>query len=123
MIIRTKTSHLLYMYIYCIMYSTCSVQYNSVYYNTVQYIVLGLVAVLQNKAFVQCTMITILFLFGVLLFFFAIHLKNVYSSLSPGLETHTVYPQGLSCTLPIEHQQRLLKCIKGLENSSMVQCG
>ncbi len=32
-----------------------------------------------------------------------------------GFESDLVYPQGLSCTLPPEEQQRLVNCAQGLE--------
>lgn len=36
-----------------------------------------------------------------------------------GLNSSIIYPSGLSCTLPAEKQEELIKCIPGLENAKM----
>lgn len=36
-----------------------------------------------------------------------------------GLDSPITYPSGLSCTLPAEKQEELIKCIPGLENAKM----
>lgn len=36
-----------------------------------------------------------------------------------GLDSPLIYPAGLSCTLPADKQEELIKCIPGLENSKM----
>ncbi|KAK3850597.1 hypothetical protein Pcinc_042708 [Petrolisthes cinctipes] len=40
-----------------------------------------------------------------------------------GLDSSLVYPQGLSCTMPAEHQQALLRLIPGLQHCEMVTPG
>ncbi|KAK1134145.1 hypothetical protein K0M31_011927 [Melipona bicolor] len=40
-----------------------------------------------------------------------------------GLNSPIIYPSGLSCTLPAEKQEELVKCIPGLENAKMVKPG
>ena len=40
-----------------------------------------------------------------------------------GFDTHVVYPQGMSCTLPAEHQIKLFNSILGLENAKLLQFG
>ncbi|XP_063601325.1 protein MTO1 homolog, mitochondrial-like [Penaeus indicus] len=40
-----------------------------------------------------------------------------------GLESELVYPQGLSCTMPPEHQQKMIRLIPGLENCKMIVPG
>ncbi|XP_043605555.1 protein MTO1 homolog, mitochondrial [Bombus pyrosoma] len=40
-----------------------------------------------------------------------------------GLDSPLTYPSGLSCTLPAEKQEELIKCIPGLENAKMVRPG
>ncbi|CAD5121004.1 DgyrCDS9548 [Dimorphilus gyrociliatus] len=40
-----------------------------------------------------------------------------------GLSSNVIYPQGLSCTLPAELQQKLINTIPGLENAKMLQPG
>lgn len=40
-----------------------------------------------------------------------------------GFETHVVYPQGMSCTLPAEYQEKLFQTIEGLENVKLLQYG
>lgn len=40
-----------------------------------------------------------------------------------GLDSPLVYPQGLSCTLPAELQQKLVNCIQGLENAKIIKPG
>ena len=36
-----------------------------------------------------------------------------------GLDSPLIYPQGLSCTLPEDKQQDLIRCISGLENAEI----
>lgn len=36
-----------------------------------------------------------------------------------GLDSPLIYPSGLSCTLPEEKQEELVKCIPGLENARL----
>ncbi|XP_013384295.1 protein MTO1 homolog, mitochondrial [Lingula anatina] len=40
-----------------------------------------------------------------------------------GLDTHLVYPQGMSCTLPAEQQVHMMRTIQGLENVDVVKPG
>ncbi len=40
-----------------------------------------------------------------------------------GFNTHVVYPQGMSCTLPAEYQVKLFRQIAGLENVELLQYG
>lgn len=40
-----------------------------------------------------------------------------------GFETNVVYPQGMSCTLPAEYQEKLFQTIEGLENVKLLQYG
>ena len=42
---------------------------------------------------------------------------------SLGLDSDVVYPQGLSCTLPEDLQQRLINLIPGLERAAIVKPG
>ena len=44
-------------------------------------------------------------------------------SLSLGLESTTVYPSGLSCTLPPDIQQKMVNTIVGLENATITHPG
>jgi len=51
----------------------------------------------------------------------------VHSSFSPyspfclaGLSTDIVYPNGISCTLPEDLQQKMVNTIAGLENAKML---
>lgn len=40
-----------------------------------------------------------------------------------GFDSNSIYPQGLSCTLPEELQQKLINTIPGLEKAKMIQPG
>ncbi|XP_034181906.2 5-taurinomethyluridine-[tRNA] synthase subunit MTO1, mitochondrial isoform X1 [Osmia lignaria lignaria] len=40
-----------------------------------------------------------------------------------GLDSPIIYPSGLSCTLPAEKQEELIKCIPGLENAKVLKPG
>ncbi|XP_003706522.3 5-taurinomethyluridine-[tRNA] synthase subunit MTO1, mitochondrial isoform X1 [Megachile rotundata] len=40
-----------------------------------------------------------------------------------GIDSPITYPSGLSCTLPAEKQEELIKCIPGLENARMLRPG
>ncbi|KAL5015659.1 hypothetical protein ScPMuIL_005248 [Solemya velum] len=40
-----------------------------------------------------------------------------------GLDSHVIYPNGISCTMPEEHQLRLVRAIRGLEKTDLVQPG
>jgi tRNA uridine 5-carboxymethylaminomethyl modification enzyme len=40
-----------------------------------------------------------------------------------GFDTDIIYPQGMSCTLPAEYQQKLFNQIEGLENVKITQYG
>ncbi|XP_076626249.1 5-taurinomethyluridine-[tRNA] synthase subunit MTO1, mitochondrial isoform X2 [Colletes latitarsis] len=40
-----------------------------------------------------------------------------------GLDSPIIYPSGLSCTLPAEKQEELIRCIPGLENAKMLTPG
>ncbi|KAM5256510.1 5-taurinomethyluridine-[tRNA] synthase subunit MTO1, mitochondrial [Ctenodactylus gundi] len=40
-----------------------------------------------------------------------------------GLDSDVIYPQGLSVTLPAELQEKMITCIRGLEEAKMVQPG
>lgn len=39
-----------------------------------------------------------------------------------GLDSPLIYPGGLSCTLPQEKQEELVKCIPGFENARLGNC-
>ena len=51
--------------------------------------------------------------------------KNVHQTwLEPeGFDTTVIYPQGMSCTLPREYQEKLFRQIRGLENVKLLQYG
>ncbi len=40
-----------------------------------------------------------------------------------GFDNHVIYPQGMSCTLPAEYQQKLFNKIEGLEDVKLLQYG
>lgn len=40
-----------------------------------------------------------------------------------GLDSEVIYPQGISCTMPEEHQLRLMRAIPGLEKVAIVKPG
>uniref|UniRef100_A0A8D2B8V1 5-taurinomethyluridine-[tRNA] synthase subunit MTO1, mitochondrial n=1 Tax=Sciurus vulgaris TaxID=55149 RepID=A0A8D2B8V1_SCIVU len=40
-----------------------------------------------------------------------------------GMDSDLIYPQGLSVTLPAELQEKMIMCIRGLENAKMTQPG
>ncbi|CAF0725893.1 unnamed protein product [Brachionus calyciflorus] len=40
-----------------------------------------------------------------------------------GFNNHVIYPQGMSCTLPGEYQEKMFKKIEGLENAKLLQYG
>lgn len=40
-----------------------------------------------------------------------------------GFNSHIIYPQGMSCTLPGEYQQKMFNKIEGLENAKLTQYG
>lgn len=40
-----------------------------------------------------------------------------------GFDTHVVYPQGMSCTLPPEYQIKVFNSIAGLKNAKLLQYG
>lgn len=40
-----------------------------------------------------------------------------------GFESEVIYPQGMSCTLPAEYQEKMFKSIRGLENVKLIQYG
>lgn len=40
-----------------------------------------------------------------------------------GLDSEVIYPQGISCTMPEEHQLRLMQAIPGLEKVAIVKPG
>ncbi|CAG5136382.1 unnamed protein product, partial [Candidula unifasciata] len=40
-----------------------------------------------------------------------------------GLESSVIYPQGMSCTMPEEHQLAMMRCIPGLENCQLLRPG
>lgn len=40
-----------------------------------------------------------------------------------GLDSEVIYPQGISCTMPEEHQLRLMRAIPGLEKAAIVKPG
>uniref|UniRef100_K1QCF0 MTO1-like protein, mitochondrial n=1 Tax=Magallana gigas TaxID=29159 RepID=K1QCF0_MAGGI len=40
-----------------------------------------------------------------------------------GLDSEVIYPQGISCTMPEEHQLRLMQAIPGLEKAAIVKPG
>ena len=40
-----------------------------------------------------------------------------------GMDSDLIYPQGLSVTLPAELQEKMITCIRGLENAKMIQPG
>ena len=49
--------------------------------------------------------------------------SKIALSLSLGLESTTVYPSGLSCTLPPDIQQKMVNTIVGLENATITHPG
>uniref|UniRef100_A0A224Z2E0 tRNA uridine 5-carboxymethylaminomethyl modification enzyme n=1 Tax=Rhipicephalus zambeziensis TaxID=60191 RepID=A0A224Z2E0_9ACAR len=40
-----------------------------------------------------------------------------------GLDTHIIYPNGISCTLPADIQQKLVRCMPGCHNVEMIRPG
>ena len=59
-----------------------------------------------------------------LAYMYCIHIALSLSlSLSLGLESTTVYPSGLSCTLPPDIQQKMVNTIVGLENATITHPG
>ncbi|XP_037280005.2 5-taurinomethyluridine-[tRNA] synthase subunit MTO1, mitochondrial isoform X1 [Rhipicephalus microplus] len=40
-----------------------------------------------------------------------------------GLDTHIIYPNGISCTLPADVQQKLVRCMPGCHNVEMIRPG
>lgn len=40
-----------------------------------------------------------------------------------GLTSHVIYPNGISCTLPEEIQEKMIRLIPGLENATMMRPG
>lgn len=40
-----------------------------------------------------------------------------------GFNTNVVYPSGISCTMPEEHQVKMIRCIPGLEKCELLQAG
>lgn len=40
-----------------------------------------------------------------------------------GMDTHVVYPNGISCTLPADVQQKLVRCMPGCHNVEMIRPG
>ncbi|XP_077510653.1 5-taurinomethyluridine-[tRNA] synthase subunit MTO1, mitochondrial isoform X2 [Amblyomma americanum] len=40
-----------------------------------------------------------------------------------GKDTHIVYPNGISCTLPADVQQKLVRCMPGCHNAEMIRPG
>lgn len=40
-----------------------------------------------------------------------------------GLDTHIIYPNGISCTLPADVQQKLVRCMPGCHNAEMIRPG
>jgi tRNA uridine 5-carboxymethylaminomethyl modification enzyme len=40
-----------------------------------------------------------------------------------GFDSEIIYPQGMSCTLPAEYQEKMFKSIRGLENVKLLQYG
>ncbi len=40
-----------------------------------------------------------------------------------GFDTNVIYPQGMSCTLPAEYQEKLFRKIRGLESVKLLQFG
>jgi glucose-inhibited division protein A len=57
--------------------------------------------------------------------FFFIELKIFFSIeiISEGFDSDLTYPQGLSCTMPVDVQLRMLRTIPSLENVNMVRPG
>ena len=43
--------------------------------------------------------------------------------ISTGFDSDLIYPNGLSCTMPEEYQQKLVNTIEGLENAKIVKPG
>ncbi|KAL1417612.1 hypothetical protein MTO96_026669 [Rhipicephalus appendiculatus] len=41
----------------------------------------------------------------------------------PSLDTHIIYPNGISCTLPADIQQKLVRCMPGCHNVEMIRPG
>ncbi|XP_060571982.1 protein MTO1 homolog, mitochondrial-like [Ruditapes philippinarum] len=40
-----------------------------------------------------------------------------------GFDSDLIYPNGLGCTMPVEYQQQIINCIKGLENCKILKPG
>lgn len=52
------------------------------------------------------------------------HRNNHQIWLEPeGFNNHVIYPQGMSCTMPAEYQEKMFRKINGLENVKFVQHG
>ena len=45
---------------------------------------------------------------------------NASFSFTVGLSSNLIYPNGISCTLPADIQQEMVKTIAGLENATMI---
>ena len=58
-----------------------------------------------------------LFIIGMLMF------DNFHMSTFSGLNSDIVYPNGISCTLPEDLQVKMVRCIAGLENATVLKPG
>ena len=47
----------------------------------------------------------------------------IFLVIMSGLSTDVVYPNGISCTLPAELQQQMIRTIAGLENAVIIHPG
>ena len=59
---------------------------------------------------------------GVFIFGMSI-LDNYHMAMFLGLNSDIVYPNGISCTLPEDLQVKMVQCIAGLENATVLKPG
>ena len=60
---------------------------------------------------------------GLFIILIEFSISFLFKSFSEGFDSDLTYPQGLSCTMPIDVQLRMLRTIPSLENVNMVRPG
>ena len=61
------------------------------------------------------------YLIYIMLFSNCVHYPIISTLL--GLNSHIVYPNGISCTLPADLQKKMVRCIAGLERATVLKPG